>query len=165
VTSYLFSWLRSKFGGSDEEAFRRLHPHDWLVWEAGPWHPPEKAGHTLLGLGAAPAPKGAGESLAIALRPNPRRPYLTLGRGPENDVVIDDATLSRVHLVLMRPDEGAWTVRDAGSSNGSRLDGRALEAGKPEPLPSGARIEAGSVHLTFLDSRGLLERLRAPTPA
>jgi len=160
VTSYLLSWLRAKFAASDEDSFRRLHPHDWLVWEAGPWHPPERTGRTLLGPATVPPPKGAGESLAIALRPNPRRPYLTLGRGPENDVVVDDATLSRVHLVLMRQEVGGWTVRDAGSSNGTRLEGRAIAAGRPEPLPSRARLEAGSVHLTFLDSGALLARLK-----
>jgi len=161
VTSYLLSWLRSKFGTSDLETFARLHPNDWLLWEAGPWHPPERTGLTLLAAGPGAPPKGAGESLAIALRHNPRRPYVTVGRGPENDVVVDDATLSRVHLVLMRLEAGGWSVRDAGSSNGTRLDGRALEAGTPAPLPSGARLEAGSVHLTFLEPADFLRRLKA----
>jgi len=162
VTSYLLSWLRSKFGASDLETFERLHPYDWLLWEAGPWHPPERTGLTLLAAGPGAPPKGTGESLAIALRANPRRPHITIGRGQENDVVVDDATLSRVHLVLMRLESGGWSVRDAGSSNGTRLNGRALEVGTPAPLPSGARLEAGSVHLTFLSSADFLQRLKGP---
>ncbi len=108
-------------------------------------------------------PRGPGESLAIAVpRQSRSRPYATLGRGPENDIVVDDATLSRVHLVLMRSPAGGWTVRDAGSSNGTLLDGRRLAAGQPEPLPSGARLQAGSVHLTFLGPADLLGRLADP---
>jgi len=133
------------------------------VWEPGEWHPPERAGHTLVAAAEAPRPagKGAAEALAIALTRNPRRPYVTVGRGPENDVVIDDATLSRIHLVLMRSDDGTWTIRDAGSSNGSRLADRRLEPGKPEGLRCGARLEAGSVRLTFHDPADLLMRLQA----
>jgi len=163
VTSYLFSWLREKFAACEPAAFERLHPHDWLVWEAGRWHPPGRDGRTLAS--GAIAPPGSGESLAIALRSDPRRPHLTLGRGAENDIVVDDATLSRVHLVLMCPEGGGWTVRDAGSSNGTRLEGALLGAGKPEPLASGSRLQAGSVHFTFLDSAALLERLKAPPVA
>jgi hypothetical protein len=170
VTSYLLSWLRKRFATTDMAAFEKLHPHDWLVWEPGAWHPPERAGHTLVAGAQGPWPPAAGaaatgaagEALAIALARQGRRPYVTLGRGPENDLVIDDATLSRVHLVLMRAADGTWTVRDAGSSNGSRLAGQRLEPGKPLPLPPGTRLEAGEVRLTFHDPADLLRRLQAP---
>jgi len=161
VTSYLLSWLRKKFSGAEPAEFQRLHPHDWLVWEAGEWHPPERAGHTVLADPGPPEPPGKGEALAIALPQDPRRPYVTLGRGPENDVVVDDATLSRLHVVLMRAEDGTWTARDAGSSNGTRLEGRRLDPGKPEPLPVGSLLEAGSVRLTLLTSMALLQRLRS----
>jgi pSer/pThr/pTyr-binding forkhead associated (FHA) protein len=100
--------------------------------------------------------------MALALARDGRRPYVTLGRGAENELVIDDATLSRVHLVLMRAADGTWTVRDAGSSNGSRLEGQRLEPGKPLPLPPGSRLEAGGVRLTFHDPADLLRRLQSP---
>ena len=160
MTSYLLSWLRAKFGASDVEPFERLHPHDWLVWEAGPWYPPERATGTLVGSGETQGAPGAGEPIVIALQRDSRRPYVTIGRGKENDVAVDDATLSRVHLVLMRPESGGWTVRDAGSSNGTYLEGRLLETGKPALLASGTHLQAGSVRLTFLESRDLLLRLR-----
>ena len=161
MTSYLLSWLRKRFSGAEAAEFQRLHPHDWLVWEAGDWHPPESAGHTMLADPGSTRPPAAGEALAIALQQDPRRPYVTVGRGPENDVVVDDATLSRLHVVLMRADDGSWTVRDAGSSNGTRLDGRRLEPGKPEPLPPGSLLQAGSVRFTLHGSADLLRRLRA----
>lgn len=133
MTSYLLSWLRRRFSGSDAATFERLHPHDWLVWDAD---------------GAAPG--GGSEALAIALSRNPRRPYLALGHGPECDIVLDDASLSRVHLVLFRAGPGAWALRDADGAAGTRLNGRPLPPGDPVPLRTGDRILAGAVRLTFV---------------
>lgn len=72
--------------------------------------------------------------------------------------MVDDGTLSRAHL-LLRVQDGRWTVEDLRSSNGTRVDGAALD-GKPIPIEPGARIEAGSVRLTFYDAKGLYLRLR-----
>jgi len=141
VTSYLLSFLRRKFARVDGAAFERLHPHDWLIWEA-----------------SAPPPGGTGEALAIALSRNPRRPYLALGHGPECDIVLDDASLSRVHLVLVRAGERDWALRGADGSPGTRLNGLLLGAGEPLPLSSGDRIEAGEVRLTFLAAGDILRR-------
>jgi len=160
LTSYLLSWLAKRSAGADLTSHTQRYPGDWLVWEPGHWHPPPKAGSTLSAGGPSLTPLPAGEALAIALEPTPGRPSLTLGRGAENDIVIDDATLSRTHLVLSRAEGGGWTVGDAGSSNGSFLDGRRLEPGRPEPVVDGSRVKAGSVRLTFHDAGGLYLRLR-----
>lgn len=45
-----------------------------------------------------------------------------LGRGPDNDIVLDDAGVSRVHGRLA-PRMGTWIFQDLGSSNGSLLNG------------------------------------------
>jgi pSer/pThr/pTyr-binding forkhead associated (FHA) protein len=101
----------------------------------------------------------AGESLAVALLANDGGATVRLGRASENDLVIDDGTLSRQHLVLTRDGAGTWSVADAGSSNGSKLNG--MKLGKaPTAMEPGARIEAGAVRLTFYDSGSLYLRLR-----
>jgi pSer/pThr/pTyr-binding forkhead associated (FHA) protein len=140
VTSYLLSFLRRKFATVDGTTFERLHPHDWLVWEA------------------EALPGGGEEALAIALSRNPRRPYLALGHGPECDIVLDDASLSRVHLVLVRVGPRDWALRNADGSAGTRLNGRAIDGWEPRPLASGDRIRAGDVRLTFLAGADLLRR-------
>jgi pSer/pThr/pTyr-binding forkhead associated (FHA) protein len=101
----------------------------------------------------------AGESLAIELASRRGGADVRLGRDAGCDLVIDDATLSRVHLVFARDAGGRWTVADAGSRNGTKLDGLPLRA-VPAPLAPGARLEAGAVRLTFLDGAGLWARLR-----
>ena len=47
---------------------------------------------------------------------------LTVGRSAECDVVVGEATVSRVHAELRHQRDG-WTVRDLGSLNGTWLNG------------------------------------------
>ena len=47
-----------------------------------------------------------------------------IGRSKRSDIVIDLATVSRNHAVLTRYDDGSWTVRDAGSKTGIRVNGQ-----------------------------------------
>lgn len=73
---------------------------------------------------------------------------ITIGRTANNDIVIADASVSRLHAYVRR-DGNNWVVADAGSKNGSWLDGGTLEARKEKPLISKAVIKIGEVELTF----------------
>ena len=70
----------------------------------------------------------------------------TLGRSRQNDIMVDDANVSRNHAEV-RPHGGSWTLTDLGSTNGSRLNGRRV--GQPEVLKPGDEIELGTTTLTF----------------
>jgi hypothetical protein len=158
VKSFLVSWLARRYAGADLRTFLAERTEDWVVWEAGPWRPPAADRATM-----AAEPRSrlftAGESLAIGIAPGAGGD-VRVGRAPDsNDVVVDDATLSRSHLVLHRDLAGGWTVRDAGSSNGTRVDGVRVGS-HPVPIAPGARIEAGAVRLTFYDGASLYLRLK-----
>jgi DNA-binding NtrC family response regulator len=74
-----------------------------------------------------------------------RRGETTVGKGPDNDVVVRDATVSRAHFSVLWDGE-RYTIRDNGSTNGTFLeDARIREAF----LRPGARIRAGEVLLRF----------------
>ena len=166
MTSFLLSALARKYRGATLDAFRAVHGHGWLVWEPGVWKPPTKDGGTLTAMRMpTPAPT-AGEALALALQPRvPGAGQVTVGRASTSDIEINDATLSQTHLLLMEAKPGEWTVRDAGSKNGSWVDGIQLQAGAPLPLSDGARIQAAQVVLTFYAPDGLFKRLQAWAPA
>ncbi len=160
MRSYLVSWLQRHLD-ADMQAFERAHPGPWLVWEAGPWRPPPADRSTLADSGGRGGRTSSGDALALQVAPRPGRARfegVRLGRGPDNDLVVDDGTLSRAHL-LLRVDAGRWTVEDLRSSNGTRVDGVAVD-GKAVRIESGSRIEAGTVRLTFYDAKGLYLRLR-----
>jgi general secretion pathway protein E len=57
---------------------------------------------------------------------------VTIGRHPENAVVITDPVASRRHCLVERTDKG-WRVRDLNSSNGTRLNGLVVEQSRLLP--------------------------------
>ncbi|MGH2888009.1 MAG: FhaA domain-containing protein [Solirubrobacteraceae bacterium] len=71
---------------------------------------------------------------------------VTLGRSRRCDIVVDDPNVSRTHAEV-RPRGGAWVLSDLGSTNGSRLNGRRVEA--PEKLEPGDQVQLGTTTLTF----------------
>jgi pSer/pThr/pTyr-binding forkhead associated (FHA) protein len=160
VKSFLMSWLGRQHASDDLESFARALPGPWLVWEAGPWRPPPADRATLLAA-SREGRNSSGDALVLEVAPRVGRAKfegVRLGRGPENDLVVDDGTLSRAHMLLRREGD-AWTVEDLRSSNGTQVDGKPIQ-GERVLLAPGARIEAGSVRLTFYDARGLYLRLR-----
>jgi hypothetical protein len=105
----------------------------------------------------------ASERLSEPLRePDPRRPTArlqvdgrteivgshgaVLGRSRECDVVLDDANVSRRHAEL-RPSGGSWIVRDLGSTNGVKVNGRLIEGA--QSLKAGDRIDLGTSRVVF----------------
>lgn len=71
---------------------------------------------------------------------------LTMGRSRQSDVVIDDPNVSRQHAEI-RPRGGSWVLTDLGSTNGSRLNGHAVEGS--EVIRAGDEIELGSTSMRF----------------
>jgi predicted component of type VI protein secretion system len=70
----------------------------------------------------------------------------TIGRSRECDIVLDDAGASRRHAEI-RPDSAGWVLRDLASTNGVRVNGRAIHG--VQPLRQGDRVEIGSTEIVF----------------
>ncbi len=80
---------------------------------------------------------------------------LTIGKAPDNDLVLSDDTVSRHHCELVRSPDGLH-VRDLGSTNGTRIDGtRVREA----TLPPGGVLKIGEVEVAFRPSTHRVEVL------
>ena len=160
MKSYLLSAFVRSHAHLDEETFKLSEPAHWLVWEAGPWKP---GGARTLSAVPAPAPVTVSpglEALAYSLSPKDgTRDQVTLGRNPICDIVINDGTISMLHLVFVRTPTG-WSVQDSGSRNGSMLASTPLESGKARPLASNARLVAGSVAFSFYEPKDMLGRLK-----
>jgi len=69
-----------------------------------------------------------------------------IGRSSRNNMVLADLSLSRHHAEIL-PDSEGWILQDAGSRNGTFLNGRRLQA--PERLKAGDRIDLGGCHLEY----------------
>jgi hypothetical protein len=149
--------LLSKLRTQGEAAFSSKSR--WLVREPSPWQPPELDVRATMPILPSVSLSAGNESLAIELMPSASRALITLGRAESNDVVLNDGTLSKRHLHFT-PADAAWTVTDAGSYNGTFLDGVKLDSHQPYPLRDGSLLKAGQVELTFHDAAGLILRLR-----
>jgi pSer/pThr/pTyr-binding forkhead associated (FHA) protein len=75
-------------------------------------------------------------------------PVVTVGRGADCQVVIDDDSVSARHARL-EYDLGGWRITDLGSVNGTAIEGVKLAADVPTPLPYGATVRFGGVRLQF----------------
>ncbi len=74
----------------------------------------------------------------------PLEPTTALGRKLTNGVVLDDSTVSGEHAIVYLRD-GVWYVRDAGSTNGTLVNGQDVVA--PSPVRVGDMLQLGSVQL------------------
>jgi DNA-binding NtrC family response regulator len=92
-----------------------------------------------------------GFRLVMLRGPAPGRVYelgageTRLGKGPDNDVVIPDATVSRAHCVVVR-DGAAYLLRDLGSTNGTFIEDERIREAFLRP---GVRLRVGEVLLKF----------------
>ncbi|PZD71793.1 Glycogen accumulation regulator GarA [Acaryochloris thomasi RCC1774] len=83
----------------------------------------------------------------------------TVGRGPENDIILDEHTVSRHHAKIQHQGPGEYRVADVGSGNGSFVNGKRIVMS--HILQHGDRLTMGRIQLEFQGSR-LEEALPSP---
>lgn len=98
--------------------------------------------------------------LVYPIRPAQESPVhlLTVGRGDNNDVVVRDISVSRFHAFLRRDEGGSFLLQDAGSTNGTTVNGDSVparDAGSPVALKPGDDVRIGRVDFTFVDAPAL----------
>jgi pSer/pThr/pTyr-binding forkhead associated (FHA) protein len=99
-------------------------------------------------------------TLVYPVRPSERAAVhlLTLGRTPNNDVVIRDTSVSRFHAYVKPDERGGLLIQDAGSTNGTVVNGQSVPArgnGPAVELKPGDNVRIGQVEFTFVDAAGL----------
>ena len=82
----------------------------------------------------------------------------TLGRATNNDVVLTDISVSRRHALLRRETFG-YVLVDQDSGNGTRLNGRSIQAAR---LRNGDEITLGDAVVQFVDAGRIAARGRMP---
>lgn len=79
------------------------------------------------------------------------KPLINIGRTAENDIVIDNLAVSRLHAVLEK-DKGNYFVRDCDSLNGTALNGKPVGRARLQP---GDEIIIGKHSLKFRRQTGM----------
>lgn len=166
VQAYLLSLLARQYLALGER-FGARYPNGWLVWEPGEWAVPGMGVDTNLAETRAPSTRAperpvGGDALCFALKPSAEG--LTIGRAAENQIVINDMTVSRVHARLSSR-ESRW-VLEAMSEGKVTLQRRTpMPRGTSAQLDSGDLVALGGIAMTFYDAKGFVERVRAVAEA
>lgn len=106
---------------------------------------------------SAPPPPYAPNAILIAGEGKAPRtvkltgPVVTIGRSPDNDIILDGPDISRRHARLEWTGD-KWQVIDLGSANGTRLATSALLPNGAQTWPSSLSLHVGSYSLHWLQT-------------
>jgi hypothetical protein len=149
------------------DSFSQRHGEAFLVHLgiAADLRPPPRAQPTLneitnvkaSPMAPAPARKGGAASgfLVFEVRSTGRSPFpniISVGRTRNNDIVLPDVSVSKLHAFFTRGRDGRLQIQDAGSRNGTWVGGIAAPGrdAPPMSLTSLAELRFGSVEMSFL---------------
>jgi FHA domain/zinc-ribbon domain len=70
-----------------------------------------------------------------------------IGRSPDNEIFLDDVTVSRKHAVLLDED-GTFSIEDLGSLNGTFVNRKRIDA--RTKLESGDEVQVGKYRMSYI---------------
>ena len=94
-------------------------------------------------------PHGTKE-IPLIFKPGGRR--LNVGRASDNDLTINDTSVSKIHAALLMTAEGTLLVADTGSTNGTYLNGRRIAYGESRLIEDGDVVGFGDVEVRLRKS-------------
>lgn len=77
---------------------------------------------------------------------------VTVGRTPNNDIVIGDVSLSKSHAAFQVTVQGNLALMDLGSRNGTAIASTSLAPNRPYKVPFGKALRFGRVRLTYMET-------------
>jgi hypothetical protein len=91
-------------------------------------------------------PNGTRE-VPLIFKPGGKR--LNVGRASDNELTLNDGSVSKIHAALLMTSEGTLLVADTGSTNGTFINGRRIAYGESRLLEDGDVVGFGDVEVRF----------------
>ena len=85
--------------------------------------------------------------IPLALKPGGKR--LSVGRVSDNNLSLNDASVSKIHAALTMNQQGTLLVADTGSTNGTYINGRRISYGEARQIEDGDVVGFGDVEVRF----------------
>jgi hypothetical protein len=85
--------------------------------------------------------------LPLVFKPGGRR--LNVGRVSDNDLCLNDASVSKIHAALVMNQQGTLLVADTGSTNGTYINGRRIAYGESRQIEEGDVVGFGDIETRF----------------
>jgi hypothetical protein len=86
----------------------------------------------------------------LVFKPGGKR--LNVGRASDNELSLNDASVSKIHAALLMTGEGTLLVADTGSTNGTYINGRRIAYGESRVIEDGDVIGFGDVEVRLRKS-------------
>lgn len=83
----------------------------------------------------------------LSFKPGGKRSHV--GRGTDNQLYLNDGSVSKIHATLMMNHEDVLMVADTGSTNGTYINGRRIPYGAACPIEEGDVVAFGDVEVRF----------------
>jgi FHA domain/FhaA, N-terminal domain len=83
--------------------------------------------------------------IPLIFKPGGRR--LSVGRASDNDLQLNDNSVSKIHAALLMSSEGTLLVADTGSTNGTFINGRRIAYGESRLIEEGDVVGFGDVEV------------------
>ncbi|MEA2204300.1 MAG: hypothetical protein QOE77_1076 [Blastocatellia bacterium] len=91
--------------------------------------------------------QGARRDVPLSFKPGGKR--RSVGRGTDNELHLNDGSVSKIHATLVMNQAEVLMVADTGSTNGTFINGRRLTYGEAYPIEEGDVVAFGDVEVRF----------------
>jgi hypothetical protein len=134
--------------GEFEEELRQADEERRRAAELGKVDIPKAAPklHEVNIVARATLPDGPKEKV-LSFKPGGRR--VSVGRGSDNDLHLNDNSVSKIHAALVMNREGTLMVADTGSTNGTFINGRRIAYGESRQIEDGDVVGFGNIEVRF----------------
>ena len=88
--------------------------------------------------------------IPLIFKPGGKR--LNVGRASDNELTLNDASVSKIHAALLMTGEGTLLVADTGSTNGTYINGRRIAYGESRLIEDGDVVGFGDVEVRLRKS-------------
>lgn len=134
--------------GEFEEELRKADEERRRAAELGQVDIPKAAPklHEVSIIARSTMPDGPKEKV-LSFKPGGRR--VSVGRGSDNDLHLNDNSVSKIHAALVMNREGTLMVADTGSTNGTYINGRRIAYGESRQIEDGDVVGFGNIEVRF----------------
>lgn len=151
----------------NRDQFLATYKHPFLLCERIADRPASEAKkdfHTTAGISMFNSiAKQEPEVHPVARREGGEAMIITIGRAPNSDIVLADASVSKMHAYFHKDAvKGEYSVTDVGSSNGTKLNGVALVPDGTTPIKDGDELVIAECFRCLFMMPDTLLRMRRP---
>jgi hypothetical protein len=132
--------------GEFEQQLKEQDEEKRRAEELGTPQIPKSRAHDVQVIARVTLPDGSRETPLVFTQGGRR---MGVGRGTDNDLHINDKSVSKIHAALVMNKEGTLLVSDTGSTNGTFINGRRIAYGEARQIEEGDVVGFGDIEVRF----------------